>query len=186
MPFTLTDVLQANFRTSRTADTINDELRRVLGLPTRYGPARLAIARSLCSAEPLTLAQAYNDDPGKVIKSDQLFGSDADLATWTVLIAERASRSDISRRDLQVLVAAHWQRGIELLWQEWQDCEQDFNRFVRALCDRAGLVAHRGDSVDASYSGKQLSDNFEGQAGAHPARQSGDRGRNRSGGDVGN
>lgn len=156
MAFTLTDVLQASFRTSRKADSINDELRRILGLPTRYGPARLAIARSLCSAGPLLLAQAYDDDPGKVIKGDQLFGSDADLATWTALIVERASRNEMSRRDLQVLVAAHWQRGAELLWQEWQDCEQDFDRFVRALCDRAGLVTHRGDAVDASHPDKRL------------------------------
>jgi DNA sulfur modification protein DndE len=146
---TLTDVLQASFRTSRQADSINEELRTVLGLPHRYGPARLAIARSLSLAEQPSLDPVVGDEPGRVIKGDQLFGTDADLGTWTALLVESAGRP-LSKKELQDLAGAHWHRGAILLWQDWEESGHDYARFVRRLCEHAGLGGYPSDGSDGA------------------------------------
>lgn len=117
MALSITEVAQTSFRTTREADELNDRLQRVLGMPHRYGPARLAIARSLALQKTPEAHTTKGADLGRTIRGDPLFGGDADLGAWTALLVERAG-TDLSRRDLQELVAAHWHRGAKLIWKE--------------------------------------------------------------------
>jgi len=151
---TLTDVLQTSFRTSREADGINEELRTVLGLPHRYGPARLAIARSLSLPDEPSPDPLVADDPGRVIKGDQLFGTEADLGTWMALLIERAG-TPLSKREMQEVVGAHWHRGAILLWRDWEESGHDYARFVRRLCEQAGLGSGASDGDHGVTTGER-------------------------------
>lgn len=112
-PLQLVDILRADFRTSLAADAANSRLQRLLGMPFRYHPARLALAVSL-SLEALPPAPA--DLGGRPIKGETLFGQEEhELATWVGLFVERHVAGGLVKRDLQDLVAAHWARGIDLL-----------------------------------------------------------------------
>jgi hypothetical protein len=137
MPFALSELLQANFRTSRAADELNDRLRTKLGMPFRYGPARLAIARSLALPEAPPL-MVMREELGKPIKGDQLFGKD--LGVWAALVTQRTGQT-LERREFEILVGAHWHRGATLLWRGWEEADGDFALFLRRLCDYCGLRA---------------------------------------------
>lgn len=130
-PIQLVDILRTDFRTSALADRSNTELQHALELPFRYHPARLAIAVSLSdpSQPPLT-----PDATGRPIKGETLFGQDElDLATWAGLIVEHATVPAITRRHLQDLVSAHWQRGVTKLWSVWTDSAEQRDHFFIAL-----------------------------------------------------
>jgi DNA sulfur modification protein DndE len=138
MTLTLTDIAQLQLRTSAQADDVNETLRKHLGMRHRYGPARLAIARSLGLPEPPPVEQTKGSEPGKTIRGDPLFGSGAEVAAWAALIVEHAGK-ELDRAELQNLVAAHWHRGALLLAREWEETGSDYARFVALLCERAGL-----------------------------------------------
>ncbi len=82
----LRPLVNANFRTSKRADAINDLMRKKLGLHNNYEPTRLAIAHSLALPDPAPALSADDaDDSGKVIKGSTLF-SDEDIMdpeNWT-------------------------------------------------------------------------------------------------------
>ena len=46
----LFDLSRGDFRTSKAADELTGRFQTLLGLPHRYGPARLALGRSLSVA----------------------------------------------------------------------------------------------------------------------------------------
>ena len=116
-PVQLLDLLRSDFRTTEGADTLNSRLQTALGFAFRYQPARLAIATSLSNPEVPELDAELR---GKPIKGETLFGQEeVDLALWISLIVEHAERTHATRRNIQDLVAAHWQRGIEVLWSDW-------------------------------------------------------------------
>ena len=143
MSATMLEMTRGDFRTSRAADELNGRFQDLLGLPHRYGPARLALGRSLrISAVPALELNALGY--GRPIRGEQLFGQGVDLATWLTLLMEHdaASGEAMSRRRLQSLVAAHWQRGVNLLWEDWKVCAGDFDAFVARL---VGL-AHNGST----------------------------------------
>jgi hypothetical protein len=118
LPVQLVDILRADFRTSREADAVSTALQRVLALPYRYHPARLALGFSL--SKPAPPPQAV-DLLGRPIKGETLFGHEEnDLAVWTGLFVEHRSRPGVTKRQLQDDVAAHWQRGTQLLWTCWE------------------------------------------------------------------
>jgi hypothetical protein len=137
------ELVDADFRTTREADELNTKLMPKLGMNVRYGPARLAIARSLSIRDEPPEPEATEEDDGKAIKGRQLFGDD--LATWTALIVERAKRDDITKRDIQHLVRRHWHRGVHLLWNEWKECGEDYDRFILRLAERAGMREGQGE-----------------------------------------
>lgn len=140
---TLYDLQKANFKTSRHADELSAQLSRKLGLKNHYEPARLAIARSLAVPEPPSeLSAAHREDDGRVIRGNILFGDD--LAIWSALLVEHAGKAPTSSRDLIEQVRLHWHRGIELLMAEWAATEENENRFVMQLAERAGLRAAGG------------------------------------------
>ncbi|WP_081060319.1 DndE family protein [Burkholderia territorii] len=141
MALSLVEIAAIGFKTSQAADELNNEIIRHLGFTKRYAAARLAIARSLAlpGLPPSELA-GPDDDAGKIIKGDTLFGTGRDLATWVALISEHAEITDISRKEFQALVWGHWQRGIQILHREWNEVGGDLQRFVVRLADNAGLA----------------------------------------------
>ncbi|TCK42392.1 uncharacterized protein DUF87 [Paraburkholderia sp. BL8N3] len=140
MALSLVEIAAIGFKTSRAADELNNEMIRHLGLTKRYAAARLSIARSLAlPGLPPAQANDPDDDAGKIIKGDTLFGTGRDLATWVALICEHAEIADVSRKEFQALVWGHWQRGVQILHREWDELGGDLQRFVTRLADCAGL-----------------------------------------------
>jgi hypothetical protein len=136
MTLSLLDLVRSEFRTSRAADEMNSRFQTLLGLPHRYGPARLALGRSLGLATVPTF-ELNHLGYGRPIRGEHLFGQGAELATWVTLLVEHAATVGLERRDLQALVAAHWQRGMTLLWDDWRAAGSDFDRFVTRLVRHA-------------------------------------------------
>src|SRR6185312_2001600 len=140
MALTLIDITTSSFRTTRTADKQGEALLKVLGYKVNYLVARLAIARSLgLSAPPPPITTDEDDDGGRTIRGNQLFGEGSDLAAWIALLTQSSGRADMSRRDLQGLVAAHWRRGADLLTKDWEEAHGNLVRFVERIADFASL-----------------------------------------------
>jgi hypothetical protein len=133
----LIDLIRTDFRTVKPADELNSRFQRLLGLPHRYGPARLAIGRSLGVATVPKFEASFTG-MGKPIKGENLFGTGADLATWIALIVEHCGDEQLDRQRIQFLVAAHWNRGIYALWDDWKSNLHDFDAFVSRLVHLAG------------------------------------------------
>lgn len=134
---TLLALNNAGFKTTAKADELNTKLMTLLGLKARYEPARLAIARSLSVASPPEIIPEESDSDGKIINGQNLFGDD--LGAWVALIVEHAKADDCSAKDLQDLVRRHWHRGIHLIFEEWNRCGGDFDKFILQLAGRAGM-----------------------------------------------
>jgi DNA sulfur modification protein DndE len=149
----LRPLVNANFRTSKRADAINDLMKAKLGLHNNYEPARLAIAHSLALPDLAPALSADDaDDSGKVIKGSTLF-SDEELPVWVSLIVEKAGLPHPTVEDIQEQIRRHWHRGILLLQVEWENCATEnpegvYERFILFLAQRAGLPAH-GQANDA-------------------------------------
>jgi len=143
----LRPLVNANFRTSKRADAVNDLMKAKLGLHNNYEPARLAIAHSLALSDPAPALSAEDaDDSGKVIKGSTLF-SDEELPVWVALIVESSGLPSPTVEDIQEQVRRHWHRGILLLQAEWENCVAEnpdgvYERFILFLAQRAGLPAH--------------------------------------------
>ena len=140
-PVQLLDLLRSDFRTTEAADTLNSRLQNALGFAFRYQPARLAIATSLSNPVAPELETELR---GKSIKGETLFGQEEiDLALWVSLIVEHAERTHATRRNIQDLVAAHWRRGIEVLWADWLSVDESPAAYFQRLLDD---VLHRQPS----------------------------------------
>lgn len=146
MTISLIDMIRTDFRTARPADELNSRFQRLLGLPHRYGPARLAIGRSLGMAGTPKLEASFTG-MGKPIKGENLFGSGTDLATWISLVIEHSGEHELDRQRIQFLVGAHWNRGIYALWDDWKSSLNDFDQFVGRL---AGLVDAKRNRASAN------------------------------------
>jgi hypothetical protein len=158
---TLRGLDNANFRTSRRADTANEFLRTRLGLHHRYEPARLAIGRSLAIAAPIEpISDEFADEDGKSILGKTLFG-DEDLAIWASLIAEYSNLSAPTVETLQEHVRRHWHRGALLLEAEWKSHEERFGedevyeRFIVFLAERAGIPSYGSGEDQAIKPGRE-------------------------------
>lgn len=142
MGLSLLDLVRLEFRAPRAADEMNARFQTLLGLPHRYGPARLALGRSLGVAAQPTI-DLNHKGYGKAIKGEHLFGTGVELAAWTSLIVEHAGRGDVDRKEFQALVSAHWQRGLNLLWDDWKTAGYDFDAFVRRLAGHSDRLRSR-------------------------------------------
>ena len=163
MALSLAELARTDFRTSKSADDVNSRFQTLLGLPHRYGPARLAIGRSLAVPQDPDPSPLDDEDFGKAIKGENLFGTGPDLSAWVSLVVERSHRPDLTKKDFQTLVAAHWHRGVGLLWDEWKGVGNDFDRFLIHVMERVGLKA----------GGDVLPFRLEGGSGAAPERAAG-------------
>jgi hypothetical protein len=141
--FSLSELARVSFGTTREADQQCDRLKSALGYKVNYLVARLAIARSLALTKPIQAdtrdASDDDEDGGRTIRGQQLFGDGPDAAAWIALIVQRAGNGNLSRRDVQALVAAHWRRGARLLVDDWAEAGGDLSRFVERLAAAAGL-----------------------------------------------
>lgn len=137
----LSELSTASFRTTREADQQCDRLKTALGYKVNYLVARLAIARSLALTKPLQgdAKDTDDEDGGRTIRGQQLFGEGPEAAAWVALIVQRAGSLTLSKRDIQALVAAHWRRGARLLMDDWDEAGNDLSRFVERLAAAAGL-----------------------------------------------
>lgn len=132
-PITLVDLFRIDFRTTSAADALNQRLLTELKFDFRYQPARLAMALSL--AVPAAPPSA-SDLMGKPIRGETLFGQEeAEVALWVGLFIEHADDPTLSRRGLQDAVAAHWARGIEILWRRWSQWDGPAATFLASLAN---------------------------------------------------
>lgn len=136
------DIANTQYRTTRTADAQCAELLRKLGYKVRYLAARLAIARSLSLDSPLLTTADDDDDAAIPIRGQQLFGDGSDPAAWLALITQRSNRPDLTKKDFQALVSAHWRRGADLLTHDWEEAEGNLGAFVSHLADLASLTSN--------------------------------------------
>ena len=132
----LMDMIRGDFRTSRPADELNARFQTLLGLAHRYGPARLALGRSLgLQSQPDLQLNSFG--LGRPIKGEQLFGQGVELSCWLTLVTEHVGGAALARRDFQALVAAHWHRGLYMLWDDWKVSGGEFDAFVARLVRHA-------------------------------------------------
>ncbi|WP_424948232.1 type IV secretion system DNA-binding domain-containing protein [Candidatus Spongiihabitans sp.] len=124
------------FYPDNDTDALNDEFMTRLGMPHRYQPARLAIARSLAIS---TSPPGIGAKSSRIIMGDTLFGHHEYLSMWIALIVEHAGDAEIDKSKLGELVSAHWRRGIKLLDDEWNKSEKDVSKFVKRLVDGAEI-----------------------------------------------
>jgi hypothetical protein len=74
---------------------------------------------------------------GRPLKGEQLFGQGVELSCWLTLIIEHGYGEQRSRRDFQTLVAAHWHRGIYLLWDDWKASAGELDTFIGRIARHA-------------------------------------------------
>jgi len=141
---TLEQVLLAGFQTSAEADRRTEQLRSSLGLSAKNRIARLAIGRSLSEA---TYPTGSLDGAGRPIKGDVLFGLD-ELPLWVGLLFTHLKKTDpraeLTLATLQDLVKRHWNRGIALLMEDWDEAGEDYNHFVDVLVRRRANLPETG------------------------------------------
>lgn len=146
--FTMTNILLANFQPSTEADKLSEELRKYLGLSTRYKVARLAMGRSLGED---SYPQQAADSQGRPIKGDLLFGVD-EHALWIGLLVANVTKynpkQDINLATLQNAVKRHWSRGVKLIMDDWNESEEDYQNFVELLITRRAILP---DTVDSNF-----------------------------------
>jgi len=133
------DVQQAlslRYRTSQEADRISDRLRQNLGLDTRASVARLAIGRSLALGP---LKDSTIDSKGLDIAAMSLF-SPENIGAWVGLLVSHSistgSPTITSMDALRSAVRGHWHRGAHALWEDWNNCDEDYDRFIETLVTR--------------------------------------------------
>jgi len=147
MPFSIVELTNASYRTSRFADEQCGQLLTRLGHKVRYLPARLAISRSLGLASPPAVNSIEDDEMSSAIKGQQLFGEGADPGAWLALITQRSGKLDLSRKEFQALVAAHWHRGAQLLTDDWEEANGNLSAFVARLADLASFSGNRSTAL---------------------------------------
>lgn len=137
-------VWRAGFKPVEEFVEFESTLRTVLGLGSRYEPARLAIGRSLVESrapEPLPRDCTF----GKSIAGEHLFGGEIDL--WiSTLVMDGGLREAATIDDFRDLVEAHWARGMKLLCNELEECEKDEARFLIRL---SGLLPEESTENEA-------------------------------------
>ena len=108
--------------------------------------ARLAIGRSLSE---ITYPSGNLSGTGKLIKGDVLFGVE-ELPLWVGLLFTHLrridSRAELTLATLQDVVKRHWSRGIMLLIEDWDESEEDYNRFIDILVRRRAELPETGSS----------------------------------------
>jgi len=152
---TMEQVLLAGFQATIEADKHTELLRSNLGLSAKNRVARLAMGRSLSET---TDPSASSSGAGKPIKGDILFGVD-ELPLWVGLLFTHHRCIDphveLTLATLQNLVKRHWSRGIALLMEDWEEAEEDYNRFVDILVQRRADMPELGAAsiISASSGG---------------------------------
>jgi hypothetical protein len=127
-------IWKGGFRPTVEAEAFEDKLRAKLGLTAKYESARLSIGRSLSVAAPPDPVRLPNEERGKSIAGEYLFGDEIDL--WMSIIAIDGNLGEsASPDDFRTLVEGHWARGAKLLQADFEDCREDEIRFITRLAE---------------------------------------------------
>ena len=143
----ISDILTASYSSSRDADTIGKELKKLIGAESNYEIIRLALG---CSLGLDSFPEPAPDAKGGVIKGLQLFGDEASCNyLWIGMLGEvlrRRGEETLTLEALQKLVRDHWHRGILLLERYREETGGDFKAFVDILVRKANLP-EQGDAA---------------------------------------
>ncbi len=153
MSVSLIDMHKIRIPPDSETDALNDKFMTRLGMPNRYEPARLAVARSLAiPASPPSIGAKTS----RTIHGESLFGSGEYLSMWIALIIEHAGDTEIDKSKLVDLVAAHWRRGIKLLDEDWSKSKEDVDDFVKRLIDGAEIPRNLSPTHTGQSGGAQV------------------------------
>ena len=151
----ISDILTASYSSSREADTIGKELKKLIGAESNYEIVRLALGRSLGLE---SFPEPAPDAKGAIIKGQQLFGDESSgHYLWIGLLGEvlrRRGEASLTLEALQKLVRDHWHRGVHLLQSDKEDSDGDFKAFIDILVRKANLP----EKIDAAPWGANLQD----------------------------
>ncbi len=146
----ISDILTASYSSSREADAIGKELKKLIGAESNYEIIRLALG---CSLGLESFPEPAPDAKGGIIKGLQLFGDEASCNyLWIGLLGEvlrRRGEETLTLEALQKLVRDHWHRGIFLLERYREEAGGDFKAFVDILVRKANLP-EQGDTAPLS------------------------------------
>lgn len=155
----LQQILSSRFRTSLIADKHTLLLLEALGLSTKANIARLAIGRSLAMG---ALSSENIDAKGLEVPATSLF-SQADIASWVGLIVTHAkmfaAEPITSMESFRGAIRHHWHRGAQLLIDDWEAAEKNYDRFLEALINRRADLPIASAATTTKISIKQHSQN---------------------------
>jgi DNA segregation ATPase FtsK/SpoIIIE, S-DNA-T family len=147
--------MTARFRTSAQADSLTRSLLEHLGLSSKGAVARLAIGRSLGLG---AVDGESIDSKGLEIPANALFTSD-DVSIWIGLLVEHARLYSSVKLDsmdaLRSSIRAHWHRGVNLLEEDWQNSNGNFDQFVTTLARRRADLPETSSSSGSDNSSDQ-------------------------------
>lgn len=136
----ISDILTASYSSSREADTLGKELKKLIGAESNYEIIRLALG---CSLGLESYPEPAPDAKGSIIKGLQLFGDESSCNyLWIGLLGEvlrRRGEENFTLEALQKLVRDHWHRGVFLLERYKEEAGGDFKSFVDILVRKANL-----------------------------------------------
>lgn len=148
----LQQIMSSRFRTSLEADRGTNALMGHLGLSIKANVARLAISRSLAMGK---LSPDGVDSKGIEIHASVLFTQE-DIAAWVGLLVTHARTNGGEAIDsmeaFRGAVRKHWQRGVQLLLEDWTEANGNFDRFLEIL------IVRRADLPDVAGNGRLQGD----------------------------
>jgi S-DNA-T family DNA segregation ATPase FtsK/SpoIIIE len=140
-------VLGLRYRTSQLAESHTNELRQHLALETKAQVARLAIGRSLNMGPLSDLAV---DSKGLDIPAPILFSQES-VGAWVGLIVTHSlvvgGPAITSLENLRNAIRLHWHRGVVELWRDFNECEQDYDKFLETLVERRSQMPESASPV---------------------------------------
>ena len=143
-------VLSLRYRTSQEADRYTDQLRQQLALETKAQVARLAIGRSLNMGP---LPDTSVDSKGLDIPAQSLF-SPENIGAWVgLLVTHSLLRGGAAIDSLEALrntIRLHWHRGALELWRDFNECEQNYDKFLATLVERRSQMPETATTHDDS------------------------------------
>jgi hypothetical protein len=142
VPINLMQLRRKHFVPTKRTEEYTQRLLRQLGLPDKATVGRLALGRSLADLSDLPrLDESSSEGVGKGIRGDTLFGDD--LAIWVALVVEHAAYqgnpNGIDFETIVDLIRRHWDRGMSLLWKDWQESAEGLSKFLEHLSQLASL-----------------------------------------------
>jgi S-DNA-T family DNA segregation ATPase FtsK/SpoIIIE len=151
-------VLSNRYRTSQEGDKITIEMQSALGLDTKAQFARLAIGRSLAMGK---MEEDTPDAKGIEVPAQALFSTD-NIGAWVgLLVAHSISTNSpvVNNQDsLRTAIRCHWHRGAKELYRDWQESDENYEKFVETLISRrsempeSALPGGSGNEVENSSS----------------------------------
>ncbi len=155
MPFDINELFTAHFSISMDAAETARKLKRDLGFESNYEVARLAIGLSM-GQDRYPVKQGTGS--AGAIRGNILFGKE-DYPLWIGLLLTNylhyhpEEEKDISLSMLQAAVRAHWDNGIRIMSDLWEQCGEDENIFweklIRSHTDLPDVVPHEENSFGA-------------------------------------